>query len=118
MTRVTIKNLFDKTIAIEDHTKSLLKHFHENGIDWMHACGARGRCTTCRLMVVEGSEVFEPLTDPELRYQSIGALLPGERLACQARLREAAPGTPVHVVVRVPRDTQLPHLRYSDRENA
>ena len=85
---------------------TLLAALHAAGHDWMHACGAKGRCTTCRLQVRAGAENLSPPTAAELRYQAAGRLLPDERLACQARLPAG------ETVGRVPEATQLPHVRY------
>ena len=86
---------------------TLLAAIQRAGHDWQHACGAKGRCTTCRVRVLAGGEHLTPLTGPELRYRSAGRLLPTERLTCQARLPEGA------VVGRVPEATKLPHVRYT-----
>ena len=85
---------------------TLLAALHAAGHDWMHACGAKGRCTTCRVQLRAGAENLSPLTAAELRYQAAGRLLPDERLACQARLPAG------EAVGRVPDATQLPHVRY------
>ena len=74
--------------------RTLLAAIHAAGHDWLHACGAKGRCTTCRLLVLAGAENLTPPTEPELRYRAAGRLRPDERLSCQARL--AAPGGSVH----------------------
>ncbi|GGF17668.1 2Fe-2S iron-sulfur cluster-binding protein [Hymenobacter cavernae] len=87
---------------------TLLATVQGAGYDWLHACGGKGRCTTCRVEVVEGLANLTPLTDTELRYRAAGRLLAHERLTCQARLAE---GT---VVGRVPEATKLPHVRYSE----
>ena len=89
---------------------TLLAALQAAGHDWMHACGAKGRCTTCRLVVVSGLEALTPPTAAELRYRAAGRLQPDERLTCQARLPEGA------VAGRVPDATQLPHVRYSDAQ--
>ncbi|MGI4834833.1 MAG: 2Fe-2S iron-sulfur cluster-binding protein [Janthinobacterium lividum] len=65
---------------------TLLAAIQAAGHDWWHACGAKGRCTTCCLRVLAGAEALAPLTEPERRYQAAGRLRPDERLACQARL--------------------------------
>ena len=70
--------------------RTLLAAIHAAGHDWWHACGAKGRCTTCRVRVLAGAEYLTPLTEPERRYQAAQRLHPDERLACQARV--AAPG--------------------------
>ena len=107
MARIMIENLFKKTILAGDHTKTLLNHFQDNHLDWMQACGGKGRCTTCKVIVLEGAEFLEKPTKAELRYRQEGALGPGERLACQSKTRG-------DLRILVPREYQLPHMRYSD----
>ncbi|WP_426490291.1 2Fe-2S iron-sulfur cluster-binding protein [Hymenobacter sp. 102] len=85
---------------------TLLAAIQAAGHDWLHACGARGRCTTCRVQVLGGFDLLTPLTAAELRYREAGRLLPDERLTCQARLSEG------FVTARVPQATQLPHVQY------
>ena len=52
------------------------------------ACGGRGMCATCHVLVVEGSENLSP---PEAREERTLGILTnrgaGSRLACQARVR-------------------------------
>jgi 2Fe-2S ferredoxin len=102
-----IENLFKKTIDAADHSKTLLQHFQDHHIDWMHACGAKGRCTTCKVIIKEGGENFEPLTHAEQGYMQQGALKPQERLACQAKING-------DVSLIAPEEYQLPHVVYSD----
>jgi 2Fe-2S ferredoxin len=63
---------------------SVLKLIQANYIDWMHACGGKGRCTTCKFEVVEGGDQLGPITGAELGYRNKGELGEKERLACQA----------------------------------
>lgn len=107
MARIVIENLFHKTLVVRDHSRTLLQHFQDHGIDWMHACGGKGRCTTCKVIVQEGGHYFCPLTPAEERYARIGALSSQERLACQASVHG-------DVRLRVPEEYQLPHVTYSD----
>ena len=102
-----IENLFKKTLQATDYSKSLLKHFQDNRIDWMYACGGKGRCTTCKVIVKEGQENFQALTAAEKKYLREGELRPGERLACQAKIKG-------DVCLIVPKEYQLPHMAYSD----
>ena len=105
MALLTIENLPGATVEVPAGA-TLLAALQAAGYDWMHACGAKGRCTTCRLEVLAGLENLSPPTDAELRYRAAGRLLPHERLTCQARL-------PVSQVVgQVPAATQLPHQQY------
>jgi len=105
MPLLTIDNLPGPPVAVRAGA-SLLAAIQGAGHDWRHACGAKGRCTTCRLQVLAGAEHLTPLTDAELRYQAAGRLLPHERLACQARLPQG------DATGRVPDATKLPHVAY------
>ncbi|MFD2717941.1 2Fe-2S iron-sulfur cluster-binding protein [Hymenobacter monticola] len=107
MPLLTIENLLGARVEVAPGA-TLLAALQAAGHDWMHACGAKGRCTTCRLQVRAGLENLTPPTDAELRYRAAGRLLPQERLTCQARLPTGA------VSGRVPEATQLPHMRYGD----
>ncbi|TGE21142.1 2Fe-2S iron-sulfur cluster-binding protein [Hymenobacter metallicola] len=107
MPTLTVQNLPGAVVSVPTGA-TLLAALQAAGHDWMHACGAKGRCTTCRLEVVEGLEHLTPPTEAELRYRAAGRLLPHERLTCQARLPEG------QVLGRTPEATKLPHLRYED----
>ena len=90
-----------------DQGKALLKHFHENQIDWMQSCGGKGRCTTCKAIVKEGAQNLSPMTSVEWRYRGMGSLADNERLSCQTRVLG-------DVIISTPREYKLPHLRYTD----
>jgi 2Fe-2S ferredoxin len=104
MPTLTVQNL--PAVVPVPSGSTLLAALQAAGHDWMHACGAKGRCTTCRLVLVSGAEALTPPTAPELRYQATGRLQPNERLTCQARLSEG------HITGRVPEATKLPHVHY------
>ncbi|WP_035560981.1 2Fe-2S iron-sulfur cluster-binding protein [Hymenobacter sp. IS2118] len=106
MALLTIENLPGAVLTVPAGA-TLLAALQAAGHDWMHACGAKGRCTTCRLQVRTGLENLSPPTAAEERYRAAGRLLAHERLTCQARLAAG------DVVGRVPEATQLPHVRYS-----
>ena len=108
MAFIMIENLFKKTLHVTNHSKTLLKHFQDNGMDWMHACGGKGRCTTCKVIIKAGEEHFQELTAAELKYFRDGGLTAHERLACQAIITG-------DVCVIAPKEYQLPHIRYSDK---
>jgi 2Fe-2S ferredoxin len=109
MASIMIENLFKKTLHVTDLSKTLLQHFHDQQIDWMHSCGGKGRCTTCKVLIKEGHEHFKPSTFAEEKYRKEGALNVGERLACQAKIQG-------DVIVVVPAEYQLPHVLYSDEK--
>ena len=104
MARIVIKNL-GKSFETADFSKSILFLLQNEGIDWMHACGGKGRCTTCKVIVLEGENNLRPSTSAELRYQKQGLLHAGERLACQVKICG-------DVTLKVPDEGKLPHLIY------
>jgi len=106
MVKITIENLGQKEIRGQDEEIPALKLIHGEGIDWMHACGGKGRCTTCKMIIVQGGENLTPPTAAELKYRQMGALALNERLACQARLSG-------DLIIRVAEEYKLPHLHYT-----
>lgn len=107
MPSIELENLFGRQIQVKDLEKTLLRHFHDAHIDWMHACGGKGRCTTCKVIVKKGLENFSMLTPAEQRYRLQHALAADERLSCQAQITG-------DVMLLVPDMYKLPHIRYSD----
>lgn len=105
--KITIENLAQKEVVVLDSSQSLLKIFLNEYIDWMHACGGKGRCTTCKMEVVAGMEQLSPPTQPELKYREQGRLKENERLACQT----CAIG---NCRVLVPDECKMPHMNYSE----
>ena len=105
MPLLTIENLPGAPIPVPADA-TLLAALQAAGHDWMHACGAKGRCTTCRVQVLAGAEHLTLPSAAEERYRSAGRLLPAERLTCQARLAAG------NVTGCVPEATKLPHVRY------
>lgn len=104
--KIKLENLDNREIEVDDKAKPLLKHLHDNHIDWLHACGAKGRCTTCKVIIVAGSDALSQPTKFEEKYFQIGGLKKGERLACQAFVKG-------DIVIRVPEEGKLPHIVYS-----
>lgn len=107
MVKIVIENLGQKEVTVTRTDVSFLRLVHAEGIDWMHACGGKGRCTTCRMQVIRGGENLGPLTAAETKYRRAGLLLSQERLACQTIVM-------ADLVVRVPDDVKLPHITYTD----
>lgn len=106
MVKIVIENLGQKELFINDLSKPILYHLLQSGTDWMHACGGKGRCTTCKMAVRLGEENLTLPTSAEIKYKEKKALLPGERLACQAC-------TKGDLTIQVPDDYKLPHLKYN-----
>src|SRR5688572_3711802 len=101
MAVIVIKNLEEKTLEVQDFSKTILHHVQENALDWMHACGGKGRCTTCKVVVLKGVENLEPKTEAELRYENQGLIMSNERLACQVKIIG-------DVTIKVPDEGKLP----------
>lgn len=110
MPKITIINLSNQEILISptDLRKSVLTYIHEFGIDWMHSCGKKGKCTTCKMIIIEGMENLESLTPSEEKFKEEKKLLDNERLACQAKLVG-------DITIKVPKQYQLPHIQYTDK---
>jgi ferredoxin, 2Fe-2S len=106
MVKIVIENLAQKELSDVDSSKSILNVLQSHFIDWMHACGGKGRCTTCKMIVVEGMGQLSPLTPAEIKYRSLGQLAENERMACQARALGSC-------MIRVPEDSKMPHMDYT-----
>ncbi len=109
MPKITIINLSHQEISVSEANlhQTVLTYIHESRIDWMHHCGKKGRCTTCKMIVVEGIENLSPLTSSEKKFQDENRLNSNERLACQALLSGS-------ISIKVPKECQLPHLKYEE----
>jgi 2Fe-2S ferredoxin len=105
MGTIIIANMESKTIDWPDKKERLLDILLAQG-DWMHACGGKGRCTTCRIKVIEGMNQLNEHTPAEQKFISANRLKKDERLSCQV--------VPTgNITICVPKDCQLPHLTYS-----
>ena len=107
MPKLIIENLNRTEVELTSDGQSVLSAIQQHAIDWMHACGGKGRCTTCLLIVISGMPFLNPPTPHELRYRNENRLKTNERLACQCHMLAG------EVVVRVPDRYKLPHVRYS-----
>lgn len=107
MVKIVIENLDKKELEVNNDTQTVLNYLQVNFVDWMHACGGKGRCTTCKMEVISGAENLTKPTAAELKYQQAGELEGNERLTCQARVVG-------DIVIRVPESGKMPHLNYTD----
>lgn len=104
MSRVTVRNLLSKSIDCGDKNTKLLHILLQHG-DVLHACGAKGRCTTCKVVVLSGGEQLHPDTEAETRFRKLGKLAANERLSCQI--------TPsADLDIEIPETNKLPHQKY------
>lgn len=108
MLKIIIENLFRKEILSSLRERKVIDLIHENHIDWMHACGKKGRCTTCKIIVVDGMENLSCLTEREEFFKGIGKLTNRERLSCQAKLIQG------EILIRVAEENKFSHMDYSE----
>ena len=106
MPTVVIANLQSKTIHCDDKRERLLDILL-SATDWMHACGGKGRCTSCKARVIEGKTNLTPTTRPEEQYRKLNKLREDERLTCQVFVND-------NIKIEVPEETKLPHITYSE----
>ncbi len=105
MVKIVIENLGGKEVMANDRTKSALAIFQSHSIDWRFECGAKGRCTTCKMIVLKGEDNLSPMTVAEQNFRNQGALLLHERLACQTKVTG-------NIIIKVPEEGKLPHIIY------
>lgn len=108
MAKIVIKNLNNRVLhAPYNNSSKVLNIIQEHNIDWMHACGGNGRCTTCKFKVLDGWEQLSAPTAVELRFRKLGQLTAQERLACQCQVLG-------DILIKVPAEGKFPHMAYSD----
>ena len=72
-----------------DKDQTVLDASLRAGIPHFHACGGKGKCTTCRIMVLEGEENLSPPNKKESKLRESIRMTSTIRLACQTKvLRE------------------------------
>ena len=52
MAKLTVEDV--GTFEVSDDKRLVLAIEQDAGVDILHACGGNGRCTTCRIEVIEG----------------------------------------------------------------
>ncbi|MEO0486448.1 MAG: adenylate/guanylate cyclase domain-containing protein [Pseudomonadota bacterium] len=66
--------------------QTLLEICRSAGHPHSHVCGGKGRCSTCRVRVVEGAENLSPRSDREMQVTRRFGLPDNVRLACQSKV--------------------------------
>jgi 2Fe-2S ferredoxin len=108
MGTIVVKNLESKTIDCAGKKERLLDILLEE-TDWMHACGGKGRCTTCKAIFHKGQDQLHDLTKNEERFAKLGKLSANERLSCQVVLKGDE-----NLEISVAEENKLPHISYSN----
>jgi adenylate cyclase len=76
----------EKVVQEEQPGETILRISRRHGIPHTAACGGHARCSTCRVMILQGSENLPPRNDPEARLAALKGLEADIRLACQTQV--------------------------------
>ena len=76
----------EKTVEVDDPDLTLLEIAREAGIPHASACGGNGRCSTCRVMILEHPEHLDPRNAVETRLARAKGFEDNIRLACQTTI--------------------------------
>jgi adenylate cyclase len=82
--RITIRYLGHGEVAAKPGS-TLLEISRDNSIPHPSACGGRGRCSSCRVVVLQGLDAIPSPADIERRMLDRIGAPPQVRLACQVR---------------------------------
>ncbi|MEZ4688446.1 MAG: adenylate/guanylate cyclase domain-containing protein [Bacteroidia bacterium] len=74
----------NQEVSIDDDYYSILDASIEHQIPHLHECGGHGRCSTCRVRVLEGMSNLSPKTRQEELMTQTRNWDPSIRLGCQA----------------------------------
>lgn len=105
-----VEFLKDKNIKVKPG-QTILAASLEAGIPHYHMCGGNGKCSTCRILVLEGMNFLSHKSDKEMALVKEYKLPPQVRLACQAKVT----GEPVKIQ-RTIRDDSDKELYLHTRE--
>jgi len=104
MSEIRIRNLLPTPIPCDAKNTKLLSILLQH-TDIMHACGGKGRCTTCKVRLLSGDINPDVFTPSELKFNQQGRLFEGERLSCQV-------GCNSDIEIEIPDASKLPHVDY------
>jgi serine/threonine protein kinase/hemoglobin-like flavoprotein len=82
--RVSFREESERIVAVAAEGSTLLAVSLAAGIRHFHACGGRARCSTCRVVVLDGKENLGPRTAAEQAIADRRNWPATTRLACQA----------------------------------
>lgn len=77
----------DQVVIDVPERQTLLNAALSAGIPHTHVCGGNARCSTCRVVIVEGLEYIDPPNEKEQALARRLDLQPTIRIACQATVR-------------------------------
>ncbi len=110
MPKITISNQANKVVEFNLNNEpplSILAILQENNIDWMHACGGKGQCTSCKCNVISSQSKLSNKSKVESSFFEAGRILDNQRLTCQTM--------PLgDIIIEVPKKNKLPGVNYTN----
>lgn len=100
----------DKVVAIAPG-QTILDASLKAGIPHFHACGGNARCSTCRIIVLEGMDHLSAVNKKEKKLRKKMLFPENVRLACQTKLEKSFAS--VHRIIRDETDAHL----YTDEDS-
>jgi adenylate cyclase len=100
----TIELIGDGKLSIEEG-QTILEASLKAGIPHYHACGGKGQCSTCRILVNSGEQNLSPFNDKEVALRKKAPFPPNVRLACQAFV--TGNSVQVHRIIRDETDIRM-----------
>jgi ferredoxin len=76
----------ERTAEVDAPGQSILKTSQRARVPHIAECGGHGRCTTCRVRILDGLANVSPRTDAERAIAEARGWDPFTRLACQTRV--------------------------------
>ncbi len=77
----------NQEVSCETNSCSLLDVSIENQIPHLRECGGNGKCSTCRVRIIEGARNLSPKTKAEIEMTKSRKWDPSIRLACQCYVK-------------------------------
>lgn len=102
--RYTLELINEKTISLTPD-QTILQATRLSGIDHFHACGGQAKCSTCRVLVVQGGQLLTQPTPAERALAAQKQYSPNIRLACQTRV--SGSGVKIKRIIRDEVDAEL-----------
>ncbi len=112
MPKIIIQNMNAVEFSA-DTKKSLLQNILDEQIDWLHSCGGKGKCTTCKIIIKDGAKNLTPKGSVEKNFFELEKLKENERLACQCSLKKNTEED-AKLIICAAEENKLPHIDYSE----
>jgi adenylate cyclase len=77
----------DKIVETEETNQTILDVSLKNAIPHIYACGGNARCSTCRVMILDGLENLEPRNEAEKKLSTVKGFEENIRIACQTKFK-------------------------------